>query len=182
MPYTLWSRDRLLGETELDYVRCFEKHRMGGFHPTEMGEKLMPVITGVAKATLNLARSISSESDSSATDTTEYADTVAAQAHYDALELELRGPDGAVIPTEWIDVRDLEFLEALVDEREREEDIFGSSEDEAIDPELEAAIQHDLAIIDEWHANDPPEDESWEEPEPLRYQIQVGLVSDASIP
>src|SRR5262245_767188 len=122
MPYTLWSHDRLLGHTGLDYVRCFERHRMGDFHPTEIGEKLMPIVTGVAQATLILARSISSEDDPCATDTTEYADTAAAQAHYDALELELRGPDGSVIPTEWISVRDLEYLQTLVDEREREED------------------------------------------------------------
>lgn len=180
MPYTLWSRDRLLGESELDYVRCFEKHRMGDFHPTELGEKLMPVVTGVARAVLSMARS--RDGYASGVGTTEYADTAAAQTHYLALELELRGPDGSVIPTEWIDVRDTEFLQSLVDDRERDEDIFGSPEDSEFDPELEAAIEHDLAIIEEWHADDPPTDESFEAPTFPRYQIQVGLENDAAIP
>lgn len=178
MPFTLWSRGRKLGETELDYVRCFEKHRMGDFHPTEQGEKLMPVITGVAKALHNLARSTEGREDTGAA---EYADTSAAQVHFDALGLELRGPDGSVVPTEWIDVRDTEFLLSLVEEHEREEDIFGASEDDEVDPELEAAIEHDLALIEESHAN-PPEDESWDERPFPRFQIQVGLNDDSAIP
>jgi hypothetical protein len=124
MSYTLWSRGRLLGTSELDYRRGFAKHRMGDFYPTDIGATLMPIATGVSPTGIGLARVVSgtsAESSKSLSEeeirkTSEYADFAAAVGHQEALELELHGPDGAVISTEWIDVRDTEFLLSLLDD------------------------------------------------------------------
>lgn len=127
MPYTLWSHGRLLGETELEYTRCVPLHRGGGLWPTVAGSKLMPVATGVTAATLKLAAKsrqlrapesrgtppAQSTDESCMQQSTEYADYAAAVDQLNALALELRGPSGAVIPTEWIEIRDTEFLADL---------------------------------------------------------------------
>ena len=47
MPYTLWSRGRLIGQTELAYARSFPGLRAGDFEPSALGETLMPIIIGV---------------------------------------------------------------------------------------------------------------------------------------
>jgi hypothetical protein len=138
MPYTVWSRGRLVGHSELDYKRVFARHRMGDFYPTAVGLKLMPIATGVSPAGIDLARMIQAlpngpqETKSSANSldgtlrqTSEYADLIAAENHRDALALELRGPGGRLIPTEWIDIRDTEFLLSLA----REEDLDDSAVD-----------------------------------------------------
>src|SRR5437867_5964465 len=126
--YTVWSRGRLLGHTDLGYVRCLPRHRMGDFHPTEEGESLMPIATGVSPAYRALhkvsmeifgnAREERTEGEYAACQralrrTTEYADVEEAHVHCESLRLELRGPNGAVIPTEWIAFQDTEYLLAL---------------------------------------------------------------------
>jgi hypothetical protein len=180
LPYTLWSRDRLLGHSDLGYVRDFERHRMGDFFPSELGEKLMPVLTGVTRACADVPQ------------TRELADVAEAVTHVESLELELRGPDGAVIPTEWIGVRDVELVlseVSEVDEMDDLDEIDPMRADEA-DMELLRSVQHDMEIIDEMiernaaasRAAGIPVREEWEEPPYPRYQIQVGLFDDAAVP
>jgi hypothetical protein len=163
---------------------------MGDFFPTEAGEKLMPIATGVSKAGVDLAKSLAgcpadSPARSRLRETSEYADLAAAEDRYNALELELRAPDGTPIPTEWIDLRDTEWLLTLTDEdleetgvdldfSSEEEDDFGDPPpgfDELPDFDLEA----DLAFDDE--------DAPWR-PERVfpRYQVQVMLRDDAAVP
>ena len=153
MHYTIWSRDRMLGETELDYIRCMPKHRMGDLTPTAIGERLL-----------------------------------ASEAHLDSLQLELRGSDGRVIQTEWIDVRDTEQLLALAREIPDEE-----FDDADLDAETRAAIEHDVALIEEWDREREPEglwedyDRSlmrdWQDTVMFpRYQVQVRLIDDADVP
>jgi hypothetical protein len=48
MPYTVWSRGRLVGESELAYAQAFPDMRMGDFQPSPVGETLLPIILGVA--------------------------------------------------------------------------------------------------------------------------------------
>jgi len=50
VPYTLRSRNRLLGTSELAYRRSFPRLRVGDFAPTELGEQLMAIILGVGPA------------------------------------------------------------------------------------------------------------------------------------
>ena len=153
MRYTIWSRDRMLGESELDYVRCMPKHRMGDLTPTAVGERLL-----------------------------------ASEAHLDSLQLELRGAGGRVIQTEWIDVRDTEQLLALA--RDIPDEEFDEAE---LDAETRAAIEHDVALIEEWDREREPEglwedyDRSvireWQDTVMFpRYQVQVRLIDDADVP
>jgi hypothetical protein len=200
MPYTLWSHGRLLGESELNYKRVFRRHRMGDFYPTTaVGLKLMAVATGVSPAGIDLAKMIRGSRkgfekgkpsagwlEETLQQTPEWADFAAAQGHCDALALELRGPDGSVIPTEWIDVRDTEFLLSLA--REDEFDIGDCdagfprhTDDGRID-----ALEEVLGLADgddEGWALELEDDSEWHAEEPFpRYQLQVMLRDDAAVP
>ena len=143
MVYTLWSHGRLLGESELAYARCMPCHRMGDFYPTVLGAQLMPVITGLSPVVVELARAIrargrgrvpeplAAEADEAETSqATLYADCAAAADRLAGLELEVRDAAGAVVETEWVAVRDTEFLLSLArsDPLELEDDL-------GVDPE-----------------------------------------------
>jgi len=197
MTFMLWSKGRLLGQSPLDFARCMPRHRMGFLHPTADGERLLPIASGVSPAMTTLSRAVQRRSESEwehltgaerqerMRTLTEFADVAAAQAHCDALELELRRPDGSVVPTEWIDVRDTEYLHQLArefeEDEERHEAIFG---DRPLDPELEAAVERDLAVMEEMRVGDDPdigiEDEA--EIEWPRYQLQIMLLDDLDLP
>jgi hypothetical protein len=170
------------------------KQRMGDLNPTDLGEKLLPLATEVSRAVIELgkvSRELAADEERNGSSlgdrlrrTTEGADYAAAQVHEDSLELELRGPDGLVVPTEWIDIRDTHYLLALAQEAE---DVPGPLFDEEEDPELMAAIEHDEALLrfqfDDELASELESDEPWQEEAPFpRYQIQVRLLDDASIP
>jgi hypothetical protein len=199
MPYTVWSHGRLLGESALDYRRVFPRHRMGDFLPTEAGEKIMPIATGVSKAGVEVVKSLSGSPPGSAARThlresSEYADLAAAEDQYDALELELRGPDGSVIPTEWIDLRDTEYLltipdledihgaDAAADLWAEIDEEFGEPPADLIDDPLdfgdfEAEDDFDFDI------DDFDDDEPWRAQRVFpRYQLQVMLRDEASVP
>lgn len=197
MTFSLWSKGRLLGESPLDFVRCMPRHRMGFLHPTADGERLLPVASGVSPAMTNLSRAVQrrcekeweeltgAERQERMRTLTEFADVAAAQSHCDALELELRRDDGSVVPTEWIDVRDTEYLHELArefeEEDERREAIFG---EQPLDPELEAAVEHDLAVMEEMRGGDDPDLGIDDEPEMEwpRYQLQIMLLDDLDLP
>jgi len=199
MTFMLWSKGRLLGESPLDFVRCMPRHRMGFLHPTADGDRLLPVASGVSPALTALSRAVRRRSDTEWEDLsgaerqermrtlTEFADVAAAQAHCDALELELRRADGSVVPTEWIDVRDTEYLHELAlefeEEDERHDAIFG---ERPLDPELEAAVEHDLAVMEEMRGGDEPDLDldldAESETEWPRYQLQIMLRDDLDLP
>jgi hypothetical protein len=164
--YTLWSRGRLLGETDLGFIFRPNGFRMGWFHPTALGDRLMPIATGVSPALRTLCMI--------GPDPTAQADVQAAVDQAAALELELHGPDGAVIATEDIGIIDTHYLLELARSVPRE--------DEELSPEEEAAVQEML----EEFADDEDVDldlvSAEEETEFPRYQIQVHLVDHKSIP
>jgi hypothetical protein len=166
-PYTLWSRGRLLGETDLGFVYRERGFRCGWFHPTALGERLMPFATGVAPA-LRTEFMIGP-------DATAHADVLAAADQEEALELELHGPDGNRIATESIGIIDTEYLLSLKDpEWERE---LANTE---LPPELEAEIEEmvkEVLADREFLADEPAE------PIDLpRYQIQIQLVDWDDVP
>jgi len=198
VPYTLWSKDRLLGETDLDYQEVFPHHRMGAFEPTELGLKLMPIITGVGRASRQLCRMVvyrrhgpkGEALEEELKHSPEQADLSAAEAHFDALELQLRAPDGSLIDTDWIDIRDTDEIIAYGDEAEEhraleelmypperpnlsDEELRQIEEDtRAFEEEMEAfaaEIEEDNASLDanrDWNSRPFP-----------RYQIQVGFIT-----
>lgn len=169
MKYTIWSRGRLVGETDLGYAQFRPNLRAGDFFPSEGGQKLMPIATEAP--TLSRGQ----ESDPA----TEYADIVSACDRCEALMLELHGEDGRVIDTEWIAIRDTELILSSLSDDELEVDDFTF----AYDPELEAAIQHDADLISEWFGNDddyadPEFDGTYDwldQPEFPRYQVLIEL-------
>jgi len=160
--HTVWSRGRLLGQSELGPERSFPGMRMGDFEPSPIGERLLPVILGVSPAVKALCEIVINareeieqkggtppvgEYPDAVRQTTEYADAVSIQDEVDSLALELRDDHGNVVATDWISFQDGHRLAALARE-----------EMAAIDPDLE--FDDDL--------------EPWE-PEPPRYQVLVAL-------
>jgi hypothetical protein len=163
--YTLWSRGRLLGETDLGFIFRPNGFRCGWFHPTPLGDRLMPIATGVSPALRTLCMI--------GPDPTAQADLQSAVDQEKALELELRGPDGAVIPTEDIGIIDTHYLLELARSDPREEEELSPEEEAAVEEMLEGLIEDDpidLGLSSEEETNFP------------RYQIQVHLVDRRSVP
>jgi hypothetical protein len=199
--YTVWSKGRLVGETDLGFAQLPGGARAGHFFPSAVGQTLMPIATGVPPASAEVARMCrrvgppgpdtlpsgpSSNEDSDRG--TARADLAAAEDRSASLELELRGPDGLVIATEWIAIQDTEQLLSfaeLDEEMLEREQLFGRK-----DEQLLADIEADDATISGWFGRGDPdktgaeddcgfdesdlEDELWE-PEIPRYQIFLQL-------
>jgi len=169
MTYSLWSRGRLLGTSDLDYVRCMERQRTGDLYPTEQGEALLPIACGVRPA-------VRAHGDY------HHPEVVAAIVRCDDLDLELRGPDGEVIPTEDLFVQDTEYLMSLVPDPEWTDELEPSWEDD-LDPsdftpddtELLDAPEFDLEA--ELAESDGEEQRVWP-----RYQLMVTLVNETDVP
>ena len=95
----------------------------------------------------------------------------------EALQLELRGPNGAHIETESIAIIDTHYLLSLGNDPEEEKKLL-----EGLTPEEEAEIE---AFVADWEADHPDWAESLEpeeETEFPRYQIQVQLIDEHSVP
>ena len=175
--YTLMSRGRVLGHSTLAFAHSMDKLRTGWFYPTDVGTSLMPIITGTRDAGLAMLvlfkrGELPDIDDEQFIKTTEYADCAAAEAHEEALQLELRGPDGRVIRAEDIFVRD---TETFIPE------IHGGKYDDDDEIELDEESQ---ACVDELvaHFESLPE-EPWNPPEEMgRYQLFVVLENEWDIP
>lgn len=105
--------------------------------------------------------------------------------HLEGLELHLRLPNGKVVPTERISAQDANRLARLGQEA-MERDKF---DDEDLDAETRAAIEHDVALIEEWLAENEPDEfwkdyeseDTWDYSQPF-YQVFVHLLDDTDIP
>jgi hypothetical protein len=166
MPYTLWSRGRLLGETDLGFVYRENSFRCGWLHPNELGERLLPEAAGVAPA-MRTEFMIGP-------DATAHADVLAAVDREEALELELRGPNGQRIETETIGVIDTHYLLSIP-----ENDLTAY---EGPTPEEKAEIDE---MVEAWFAENDQDVRLSAERENVefpRYQLQVRLVDDRDVP
>jgi hypothetical protein len=173
MRYALWSRGRLLGHTELDLACVQDRVRMGFIDPTEQGIRLLPDATGVPAAAHALARAARRAVNQPEVSLSEFADFRAACDRREALQLELRDEADAVFPCEWIQVND-------IDDHSWADGDFDADEDEPLDPELEAAIEHDVELIDSYLDGDDYErTSSWEPPDgrwdTMKYHVMVYL-------
>ena len=199
MPYSLWSRGRLLGHTDLGFVRCLHARRTGWLHLTPEGERVIALAVAVppaieayvirARELTGDAEAVHAELDRS----TEGADLASAFQHHEALELQLRRDDGSIVPTEDIGIVDTHrLLELAAREEERAPHEEWSDvgdfllEPNERDAELEASIEHDLEVLDEMFGQSDGFRE-WaigavEETVFPRYQIHVALYDDAAIP
>jgi hypothetical protein len=161
MPYTLWSRGRLLGESDLGFVQVYENVRMGWFHPSPIGEKLMPVITGTGPAlraihklmrdpVRTLARGIEKEDGDAEFPrdirlTTEYADLVSVVDELESMELELRDPDGKVVAVDHMGVDDTEWKISLIPKKMRKR-LDRMSRQEPWEPESPPLPRYQLQV------------------------------------
>lgn len=164
--YSLWSRGRLIGHTDLAFKEQIEGQRGGFFFPTETGVPLTRIAVEAAEVLMEARDGI--------VDTTMAADLAAATDRCEALALELRGPDGAVISTTKITLQDTELLATWPDV---DEDVSSAQLSPREQRALDAVVEHDLMILEEglnegWMSTDD-EDDIWNEPEFPRYQIFV---------
>jgi hypothetical protein len=172
--------------------------RVGWFHPTPEGEKVMPIAVAmppVVQAYVARARQLTGDElmvQSELDHSTEGADLSAAFHHLEALDLQLRREDGSVIPTEDIGVQDTHRLLELAREVEHDEvDDWSDVSDLFLEPseserQLEEDIEHDLKVIEEmfsqgdgfrdWAIGKLDVDEF------PRYQILVQLFDDSAMP
>src|SRR5689334_20036697 len=158
--YTIWSRNRLIGETDLGFIMRENRYRTGWFHPNELGERLMPAATGVPPA-MRFEFTLGS-------DQTAHADVLAAIDREHALEFELRGPNGKVIETETIAIIDTHYLLELADVGDKNM----ADDDFELTPEQEAEID---AMVAEWDDAHSEVDQAIAEAQEValpRYQVQ----------
>ena len=196
--YTVVSHGRVLGTTEFEYRRWKKCHRGGSFLPATDAEDLIEIAVGVSPTTFALGKKIREmdrlrDQASPAvaarlphlTATTEHADFESACDRQDRLELELRAPDGSLIPTEWISIRDTEFLLSVSedDDLELEYEEWSEAEWELSEADCNSLDEGDL--FDEIEGWDDDYESEWseesEKPFP-RYQILVSLLADEDVP
>ena len=213
MEYTVWNGGKLLGTSSLEYARVFEKHRMGSFMPTPEGERLLPLLTGVSSSVMTLSKALRASelanerplSLNQIHAMTEYADYASAMDEREYVKLELRGPDGSLIPTEWIEIRDCEALIRFAEEGdEQDQGPFGAktvTDDESVTrmsstdaqggyeelPAIQDTEEFSGELADTEHDGAPlfENDEPWKEAETVefpRYQVQVMLEEEWSVP
>lgn len=158
--YTVWSRGRLLGRTTLGYAPSIPNIQAGAFEPTQAGESLLPVLTGMGPALEALARVMETASPHAAPRgraarctrdalrlTTEYADVMSLNDRLEQLALELRDAAGRIVPTRSLGVQDTEHILSLA----RRDGVLTEDDEDMREP--------------------------WQ-PRPARYQIVVELASD----
>ena len=180
MPYTVWSRGRLIGQSELAYRRSLPGLRMGDFFPSELGDQLMPILTGEGPALIALyevAEDTQRERPESVRpgdwpdgvrQTTEYADAMSICDELESLDLQLRDPFGEVVNTESISIRDTHRLLALAREHEDDDRDVELTEGEMKEVEEMRAELDTLFKEEEYKPWEP-------EPEFPRYQVMVTL-------
>ncbi len=162
MPYTLWSRGRLVGHTEFEFVANTDEHKMGWFHPTEVGLGILEIMTEPSRVVCSIRHGVDVEGIR--------VDLDAATDRIAALDLELRSPEGTVLAVEDIGINDTERLMQLARDTEDDQELDDLDELDELSDELKADIAHDLEILrfDDFEAD---EDQPWEETKFPRYQI-----------
>jgi hypothetical protein len=197
--YTVWSRGRLIGETDLGYIRIINKARSGSFHPNAEGERLMPVIASVSPAMRAYLHrdAVDALGDPIVQPALRrsklFADLAEALENLRSLDLELRREDGSVVPTSDIGIQDTQQLLELA---ALHDDGVEAGNGEADDDHVEAAERYPQLGYGVMHDAEPSEQElggrvddpctEWtpddlQEPQFPRYQIHVLLLRDDAI-
>jgi hypothetical protein len=128
MTYTVWIHGQQIGETAFEY-RHDTRRRAGAFQPTEFGLQVLPSITAMVPAlfdfgTMCKRQGIDPETASDADAETAFNtfnDTPEGQritaAARQIAELQIRDPQGCLVPWESIVITDLEWLTAYARQR-----------------------------------------------------------------
>lgn len=164
MVYSIVSRGRVLGTTDLGFIYRPDVHRCGWLHPTPLGERLLPIAAGVAPA-MRAEYMLGP-------DTTLHADVISACDQEEALELELRREDGTLIETTDIGIIDTHYLLSIP--------ISEDDEDFELTPEQQTEIDDVVAEMraEDWKVSADDE----EERDFPQYQVQVRLVDQNAVP
>jgi hypothetical protein len=197
--YTVWSRGRLIGDTDLGFIRLIDQARSGWFYPNTDGERVMPTIAAVLPAMRAYLHrdAVDAQGDSfvhpAMHGSTTFADLAQAFQHLRSLDLELRRENGSVVPTSDIGIQDTEQLIAFAESDDDDVDITSWDADDELlefarELQLEADVMHDLELLEpafELGIDDPSADwmpDDLQEPRFPRYQIHVELLSGDAIP
>jgi hypothetical protein len=191
LTFTLWSRGQLLGESALDFECPIPLVRAGDLHVTDLGLRLLSRVTDARGDALWGAHALEREvvpggSEQERSRIMEVCADLAASANYHrALELELRRPDGSIVPTERIDVNDTEFLRAFGAACDEEEGFISGEAPGADPPVTVSTWTEEDDVFGELGILDPelqcPGDDSGE-PSVPRFQLMVTLWNDAAMP
>jgi hypothetical protein len=207
MPYTVWSRGRLIGETDLGFRPLIESLRSGWFHPSPEGERLMPMVASVTPAMRAYLHRDKVDASGNGfvqpelEGSTLFADLAEAFQHLLSFELELRREDGSVVPTSDIGLQDTHQLIAFAEEAAAED---GEEESAALeglevgDHPTDWLEDVELFDTDPMRGGEAVEDaiggwaddistatwapEEFDQPEFPRYQIHVQLLRGDAIP
>lgn len=118
MPYTVWSRGRLIGETELGFPPVAPESRMGWLRPVPGAESLvddvaLPSRDVLAFILLDDANANDEPAGPDPRQSTLFADYAESMQRQMAFALELRDADGAVVATSSVMIQDTERLRQL---------------------------------------------------------------------
>lgn len=203
MQYTVSSRGRPIGTTDLDFERIPGSTRSGWFHPNALGEELMPSIAQVLPAMRAFVCRNARDEDGrrivlpSFRASSLFADLAEALHRVDAMDLTLHDADGALIATSQIGIQDIEQLLALDTWTDLDPDLDRAIDDEEWEENVglelvgDPEIEFDLERLSEHWCEEGPHDlddldDLWvpyEEPCELpRYQVHVDLVEVSAIP
>ena len=197
MLYSVWSRGRQIGETDLGFYRLIDQSRSGWFHPNADGERVMPMIASVLPAMrAYLHRDKVDASGSPMVQpalygSTLFADLAEAFQRMESLELELRREDGSVVPTLSIGIQDTHQLLALADEVMAEDMASWDMDDDFLEiieeverefPPLDDAevVEQVIESLDDSIGEWTPDE--LDESRFPRYQIHIELVRGDAIP
>jgi hypothetical protein len=196
--YTVWSRGRLIGETDLGFAQLVEQSRSGWFHPNADGERLMPVVASVLPAMRAYLHRDAVDAQGNSLvhpemyGSTTFADLAEAFHHLGTLDLELRREDGTVVPTSDIGIQDTHRLVELAELDDDDLDAATSQADgEPVDlaerdRQLDADVMHDLELIEQGFETSLDDlfpawmPDHLQQPRFPRYQIHVLLADGAS--
>jgi len=192
MPYTIASRGRPIGTTELDFFRLDGATRSGWFLPNAFGETLMPTIALVLPAMCAFVNRDAKGEDGegivkpSFRRSSLFADLAEALRGVEALELTLHHEDGTLVPTDMIGLQDTEQLLSLLNWNDvwDEDDGSESAMDIFVSPDLELSSGEWREFGDDGFEITSGED--WlpdTEPDPNeRYQVHIQLSQANAIP
>jgi hypothetical protein len=191
----VWSRGRLIGNTDLGFCSILDGYRSGWFQPNELGERLMPLVASPLPA---VRAFLHRHGDAEGTPivrpeligSTLFADLAESFQHLTSFELSLRDSDGALIPTADIGFQDAERLQRLGQQMMDDIDADGGVYDERFELE-ESMLELDADALDDRDYGEPAWDDlasdlasdlhsEWspdahEMPEHERYQIHLRL-------
>lgn len=199
MRYTIWSRGRLIGATDLAFTCRDDLARGGWFHPNADGRRIMPVVASLLPA----IRSYLEHDASMPTEAPELPDLPGSPQLADlreafhrvaTLDLELRDASGAVVPTTSIGIQDTHVLLELArevmscpDAPEVHEPDHVPHDGDHFDAEHE--LGPEIRVL--WRDEDDGVDQCWFDPAPYdgdldsdrdeRYQVFLTLADGASV-